>query len=524
MRKNNFYTAEGILFTDQYQLTMAQLYYRYGLHEQKVQFDYFFRDYPDYGQHKAGYCIHAGLEWLLDWMSDAAFTDKDIDHLQNHKDRSGNPIFSTDFIKWLRENGHFGTISMKAIPEGRAVFPNEPLAVVSGPLAMCQILETALLNKLNYQTLIATKASRIRETVENGLVLEFGARRGAERGAIAAARAALIGGADFSSNVGISHELGYPPKGTHAHSMVQVFMTMGKTELDAFRAYADVYPDECLLLVDTINTLESGVPNAIRVFEELAKKGHKPMGIRLDSGDLAWLAIQSAKMLNDAGFRDTVIVLSNELDELIIWQILTQIKNEAPRFGVDADDLVNRLVYGIGTRLITSAGAGALNGVYKLVAVNRDNEWKPAIKISEIDAKIPNPGSKQVWRIYDHHGKATADLLSLTDENPREMRQIVLRHPIDRLKYRKLDREEMKKSEPLLIDILKNGKRVAATPTIEEIRALRQEDVKNLDGGVRRLVNPHVYHVSLTERLWSEKQKAIQSAKENGNGINAVTV
>ncbi|MBN2413912.1 nicotinate phosphoribosyltransferase [candidate division KSB1 bacterium] len=515
-QKNSYKTAEGILFTDQYQLTMAQLYYRYGLYDNKVRFDYFFRDYPDYGQHKAGYCIHAGLEWLLNWMSNVRFTDKDVEYLQNHKDRTGNAVFSEDFIKWLRENGHFGTISMQAIPEGRVVHPNEPLVVVSGPLAICQILETALLNELNYQTLIATKASRIREIVENGLVLEFGARRGAERGAIAAARAALIGGADFSSNVGISHELGYPPKGTHAHSMVQVFITMGMTELDAFRAYADVYPDECLLLVDTINTLESGVPNAIKVFEELSKKGHKPMGIRLDSGDLAWLAIQAAKMLNDAGFRDTVIVLSNELDELIIWQILSQIKNEAPKFGVDADDLINRLVYGVGTRLITSAGAGALNGVYKLVAVYHEKEWKSAIKISETDAKIPNPGTKQVWRIYDRREKATADLLSLSNEDPQDMQQIILRHPTDRLKYRKLTPEEMIKCEPLLIDILKNGKRVAATPTIEEIRALRRGDVKALDDGVKRLMNPHVYHVSLTEKLWAEKQKAIESAKENG--------
>jgi len=523
MKKINFKTSEGILFTDQYQLTMAQLYYRVGLHEQRAQFDYFFRDNPDYGQHKAGYCIHAGMEWLLDWMLEARFRDKDIEYLRNHKDRAGNPIFSDDFIKWLKENGHFESIALQAIPEGRVVHPNEPLAVVRGPMAMCQILETSLLNFLNYQTLIATKAARIRESAQNGLVLEFGARRGAGRGAIAAARAALIGGADFTSNVGISHELGYPPKGTHAHSMVQVFMTMGMTELDAFRAYADVYPDECLLLVDTISTLDSGVPNAIRVFEELRKKGHKPMGIRLDSGDLAYLAIQTVKMMNEAGFRDTVIVLSNELDELIIWQILTQIKNEAPKFGVDADDLIGRLVYGVGTRLITSAGASALNGVYKLVAVYFENKWKPAIKISETDAKIPNPGSKQVWRIYDQRDKATADLLSLNDENPCEMDEIVLRHPIERLKYRRLDRKDIKKIEPLLITVMENGKVVSESSTLEAKRNLRRSDVESLDDGVRRLMNPHIYHVSLTEKLWEMKQNAIQSAKENGNKVNGIT-
>ena len=205
-----------------------------------------------------------------------------------------------------------------------------------GPMVPAQLLETSLLNHLNYQTLIATKAARMHRSGRGRLLMDFGLRRGQDKGANAAVRAALIGGADFTSNVGMSRVLGYPPKGTHAHSMVQVFMALGMGEVDAFRAYADVYPDDCLLLVDTINTLESGVPNAIIVFEELRRKGHKPVGIRLDSGDLAYLAIQAAKMLDAAGFPDTTIVLSNNLDELVIWQVLTQIRDEAPRWGVDA--------------------------------------------------------------------------------------------------------------------------------------------------------------------------------------------
>ncbi|HIE39614.1 MAG TPA: nicotinate phosphoribosyltransferase, partial [Anaerolineae bacterium] len=328
------------------------------------------------------------------------------------------------------------------------------------------------------------------------------------------ARAALIGGADFTSNVGISHVLGYPPKGTHAHSMVEVFMALGEGELGAFRAYAEVYPDDCLLLVDTINTLESGIPNAIRVFEELRRKGHKPVGIRLDSGDLAHLSIQAARMLDDAGFPDTIIVLSNQLDELVIWQIITQIENEAPRYGVDPDRLIHRLVYGVGTRLITSQGASALDGVYKLTAVEDSGEWVPAIKISETPEKTLNPGDKLVWRLYDRRGKATADLLGLEDEDPRTMERILLHHPTEHTTYRILQRDEISEIEPLHVDLLDRGRPVYTLPSIEEIRQQRRADLKRLDPGVKRLINPHVYHVSLTERLWNLKQELIAATRE----------
>lgn len=507
-------TAEGILFTDQYQLTMAQLYYRMGLHEKRVQFDHFFRNCPNYGNHKAGYCVNAGLEWLLDWMQETHFRDEDIEYMRSQKGRTGARLFHEDFLAWLRANGNFNGISMFAIPEGRVVHPNIPITVVQGPLAMAQVLETPLLNYLNYQTLIATKAARVRESSQGGLIVEFGMRRAQDKAANAGARAALIGGADFTSNMGISHVLGYPPKGTHAHSMVQVYMALGEGELGAFRAYADIYPDDCILLVDTINTLESGIPNAIKVFEELRRKGHEPIGIRLDSGDLAYLSIQATRMLNEAGFKDTKIVLSNKLDELVIWQIITQITEEAPRYGLDPDHIINRLVYGVGTKLITSEGAPALDGVYKLVAVHNEGRWLPAIKVTDSLRKILNPGHKLIWRVYDERGMATADLLSLDDEDPMEMERIVLRHPSDSTKYRVLDHGSITEVEQLLTEVLRDGKLVYALPLIEEMRHQRQADVDRLDSGVKRIVNPHIYHVSLTQRLWDLKQSLIGSLRK----------
>jgi nicotinate phosphoribosyltransferase len=507
--------AEGILFTDQYQLSMAQLYYRQGLHEKNVQFDHFFRNYPDYGHHQAGYCINAGLEWLLDWLQTARFNPETIAYLRGQTGQTGARVFDNDFLTWLQTDFSFDQLTIRAIPEGRVVHPHVPLTVVQGPLAVAQILETSLLNHLNYQTLVATKAARIHQSGEGQTLLEFGLRRGHATGANAGARAALIGGADFTSNVGLSHVLGLPPKGTHAHSMVQIYMALGMGELEAFRAYANVYPDDCLLLVDTIDTLDSGVPHAITVFEELRQKGHQPVGIRLDSGDLAYLSIHAAKMLNEAGFPDTSIVLSNDLDELVIWQILTQINQEAKRFGVDPSHLRRRLVYGVGTRLITSQGASALGGVYKLVAVYEQNTWIPAIKISENPGKTPNPGHKHAWRLYDKRGHATADLLSLADEDPHHMETIVLHHVIDHPKQRTLDQSQLTEIEPLLVDVWAKGQLLQESPSLAAIRERRRQDLERLDTGVKRIMNPHIYHVSLTQRLWERKQQLITSTKNS---------
>ncbi len=506
--------AHGILLTDQYQLTMAQLYYDVGLHEMPARFEHFFRSYPDYGSHKAGYCVNAGLAWLLDWMQGARFGEQELDYLRQQTGSTGGRVFSDSFLDWLGENGSFHGLTLSAIPEGRVVHPNVPLTVVEGPLAMIQILETALLNHLNFQTLVATKAARVSASGRNGPLLEFGLRRAQGPAAMPGARAALIGGADFSSNVAVSRMLGLPPKGTHAHSMVQVFMSLGEGELEAFRAYADLYPDDCLLLVDTIDTLQSGIPNAIKVFEELRSHGHQPVGIRLDSGDLAHLSVKAAQMLNAAGFPDTSIVLSSDLDELVIWQILTQIQEEAPRYGLDADHVIDRLVYGVGTRLITSAGDAALDGVYKLVAVRKDDKWLPAIKISDTEAKTPNPARKKVWRLYDQRNKAVADLLTLFDEQPHEMSRIVLRHPSDHTKHRVIRRQDLREIEPLLVDVWDHGKRLVESEDLDLLRQRRRQDIERLDSGVRRLVNPHVYHVSLSARLWDTKQDLIASAEE----------
>ena len=539
--------AEGILFTDMYQITMAHLYFRMGLHEQPAQFDHFFRSYPDYGVHKAGYCIAAGLEWLVNWMQQVHFRDEEVDFLRQQTSQNGTPLFGEDFLAWLRQHGNFGAITLQAIPEGRVVHPNVPLTIVQGPIAMAQILETSLLNHINYPTLIATRAARISQAGRGQLLLEFGMRRGHEKGVNAGARAALIGGANFTSNVGISGVLGYPPKGTHAHSMVQFFLALGGSELDAFQAYADVYPDDCLLLVDTINTLESGLPNAIKVFEKLRRQGHKPVGIRLDSGDLAYLSVQAARLLDETGFPDTSIVLSNQLNEMSILQILAQIQDEAPRYGLDTDHVIKRLVYGVGTSLITSEGDAALDGVYKLVAVqkragsgavgrpatanegvleqqggsavgrsvtaNEGEEWVPAIKISENPVKTPNPGAKQVWRVYDQRDLATADLLSLADEDPRDTRPLHLHHPTEPYSTRTLSAEQISGVEPLLVTVLEAGRLVYEMPTLEAMRENCRADLARLDLGVKRLLNPHIYHVSLTPRLWQMKQELIASVK-----------
>lgn len=529
--------AEGILFTDQYQLTMAQLYFRLGMHEQRAQYDHFFRRYPNYGAHQAGFCVNAGLEWLLDWMDSARFRESELSLLRGMTSRTGRRLFDEDFLTWLATHANFDAISLQAIPEGRVVHAHAPLTVVRGPIAVAQLLETPLLNILNYQTLIATKAARVRASAGDALVLEFGVRRAHDRGGNAGTRAALIGGADFSSNAGISHELGYPPKGTHAHSFVQAFLAQGMTELDAFQAYADVYPDECLLLVDTIDTLASGVPNAIRVFERLRQNGHAPVGVRLDSGNLSRLSIQVSQMLDEAGFPGAAIVLSNELDELRIYEIKTQIAQEATRRGIDADNIIRRLVYGVGTRLITSAGDSSLGGVYKLVGLKSGTEWRPAIKVSEDPVKTAIPGSKKVWRVYDSHGMAAADLLTLSEEDPAQERHsslsstisagkwshpsLPLLHPRDPDKRRTLPATAISRIEPLLQDVLIEGRLVYDRPSLEQIRAIRREDVARLPEDVRKLIDPWPYHVSISESLRSLQDQLVRTLTENKNDLTS---
>lgn len=504
----------SILFTDFYQLTMAQLYFDEGIHEMPARFEYWFRRNPDYGTHQAGYAVFAGVDPLLNWMESTRATDDDIAYLAGLRSETGTPVFSPEFLDWFRAHGDFSAVTLDAIAEGRVVHPNVPLVVAEGPLAIVQLLETPLLNILNHETLVATKASRIVEAARGRPVVDFGLRRAPGAGANSAARAALIGGAVASSNVEASRLLGTVPSGTHAHSMVQAFMAMGRSELDAFRAYARVYPDACLLLVDTIDTLHSGVPNAITVFDELVADGHEPAGIRLDSGDLAYLSIESARLLDAAGHGGVRIVLSSSLDELAIFQILSQIEAEARRKGFAAEPIIQRLAFGVGSRMVSSEGHPALDGVCKLVAVRDGDAWRPAIKLSENPEKVANPGRKKVWRLYDERGIATADVLALEDEPIDGTSALTLSHPTQYGVTRTIDASRISRIEPLLSIVFSDGERRIDPVPLDDLRARRRRDLETLDGGVRRLINPHVYHVSLSPGLMALKQEMIRQTRE----------
>ncbi len=504
--------AEGFLFTDLYQLTMAQLYLRQGMHRTPAQFDYFFRSAPDYGRHQAGYCVFAGLGDLLDHLEELRVTDDDLARLHAMRTPGGGRLFDDAFLDWLRSGADLDEVTLKAVPEGRVVHPGAPLVVVQGPLAAAQLLETVLLNKLNYPTLVATKAARLKQAAQGGSVVDFGMRRGQGTGVVAGARAALIGGVDASSNTGVSSVLGVEPAGTHAHSMVQAFIAQGGTELDAFRAYAATYPDACVLLIDTVDTLGSGLSNAITVFEELREKGHEPLGVRLDSGDLAHLAVACSRELDRAGFPETQVVLSNQLDELTIWQVITQARMEAEAAGMEADNVAARLAYGVGTSLMVSAGAPALDGVFKLVALHEGGEWRPAVKVSDSPAKVLNPGEKALYRVYDERGKATADLVTLAHERPVAGEALELLHPSAPDVGRTLPAGSVKRIEPLLAVAWENGQRVERAG-LDELRARRAADEAVLDEGVRRLINPHRYHVSLSPSLWRLKRELVEGAR-----------
>lgn len=473
----------GVLFTDLYQLTMAQVYFSHGIAEQEASFEHYFRTYPSYGEHRAGYCVSAGLEPLLDRLDEHRFDRPALAALGEMRSGSGAALFGKEFLDWLGAHGDFGGLTMRAALDGRLVHPHTPITVVEGPLALAQLVETALLNHRNFATLVATKASRVKQAARPGTVLEFGMRRAAGPGANLATEAALMGGADFSSNVAVSRKVGLPSRGTHAHSLVQAFMALGGGELDAFRAYADVYPDDCVLLVDTIDTLGSGIPNAIRVFEELRRKGRRPLGIRLDSGDPASLAAAAAAMLDEAGFGDVAIVISDRLDELSIARITEQLTRDAE----DPERVIGRLVFGVGTRLVTSQGAPHLDGVFKLAAVRKDRRWLPAFKRTDDPAKSAPPGRKSLWRRYRESGVAVGDMVTLVDEAP-EPRETV-------------------PAEPLLEDVRKR-ERPPGPEGLEEARARRRADLARLPVECLDLVRPAPYAVvrsrglrSLSDRL-----------------------
>jgi len=506
------------LLTDLYQLTMGGGYFKLEKTKQEVVFDYFFRRNPFGG----GYTIFAGLEKLIKYLLNLRFKTEEIEYLRSLK------IFPEDFLNYLLNEFRFRG-DVYAVPEGTVVFPNTPIVRIKANILEAQLIESALLNILNFPTLIATKAARVSQAAEGATVLEFGLRRAPEDGVLSATRAAIIGGCQATSNVEGARLFNIPPKGTQAHSWIQSF----STELEAFRAYAQVYPNNCLLLVDTYNTLESGVPNAIKVFQELKEKGYRPLGIRIDSGDLAYLTVEARKMLDRAGFEDTIIVLSNDLDEYTITQIIDNIKRiwsepvikeieekinhsqltfeeeqrlkeklfETTRKAIQT---IKKIVYGVGTALVTGKGESALGGVYKLVAAEENGKLVPKIKISGNPEKITNPGVKELWRVYKN-GQMIADVISLADEDLTGVKKILIFHPQDIHKKTILrDFDQVKK---MLKPIIKKGKLVYDLPPLLEIQRRAKEQLRQLHLTYKRLLNPHIYWVSVTKNLWELKQR-----------------
>lgn len=467
------------MLTDFYEITMANGYLKNGYKDTIAYFDMFYRKVPSGG----GYVIMAGVEQLVDYLSNLEFTAEDIEYLR----RRG---FGEDFLDYLA-NFEFAC-DVWAIPEGTPVFPGEPIVKVKGPVIQAQFIETMVLLCINHQSLIATKANRLSMAAQGRAVMEFGSRRaqGAD-GAVLGARAAYIGGC-VGTACTISDEMfGVPALGTMAHSWVQLF----DSEYEAFRAYATEYPDSCTLLVDTYNVLKSGIPNAIRVFDEVLKPlGKRPKGIRIDSGDITYLSRKARKMLDEAGYPDCGIVASNSLDEYIIRDMLIQ--------GAKVDS------FGVGERLITSSACPVLGGVYKLVGVKKDGEVVPKIKLSENVQKITTPGNKRVYRLYDKEdGKAIADLITLADETVDESQPYELFDPDYTWKRKTVTNFVARE---LLEPIFAGGKCVYQKKNIEEIRNYCKEQVDTLWDEVTRFENPHNYYVDLSQPLWDMKQELLR--------------
>ena len=466
------------MLTDFYEITMTNGFLENGKADEIVYFDMFFRRIPD----NAGFAIMAGLEQLVEYIRNLSFSKSDIEYL-----RSKN-MFSMEFLKYL-ENFRF-ECDIWAIPEGTPIFPNEPIVKVKGPAIQAQFIETMVLLTINHQSLIATKANRIVTAAEGRPVMEFGSRRAqGYDGAVYGARAAYIGGCAGTACTIAERDFGVKALGTMAHSWVQLY----DNELEAFRAYAKAYPDSCTFLVDTYNVLKSGVPNAITVFKELEKSGHKGVGVRIDSGDIAYLSKKARKMFDDAGLDYIKIVASNSLDEYIIKDLLIQ--------GAEIDS------FGIGERLITSKSDPVFGGVYKLAAVERDGKIIPKIKISENAIKITNPGNKELWRLFDNKtGNAIADVITVAGEVIDDSKPYVIFNPEQTYKKKKVTDFTAKK---MLVKVVENGKIVYGLPKIEDIREYTKQQLATIWDEVKRFENPHEYYVDLSKQLWDLKQKLL---------------
>lgn len=467
------------MLTDFYELTMANGYLLSGIKDRIAYFDMFFRRVPDNG----GFAIMAGLEQFIQYIKELRFDEEDIEYLRSKE------MFSEEFLDYLRDFRF--ECDVWAIPEGTPIFPYEPIVTVRGPVMQAQFIETMLLLSINHQSLIATKANRIVTAAQGRPVMEFGSRRAqGYNGAVYGARAAYIGGCVGTACTIADKEYGIPALGTMAHSWIQMF----PSELEAFRAYARIYPDNCTLLVDTYNVLKSGVPNAIRVFnEEIVPRGYRPKGIRIDSGDITYLSRKARKMLDEAGFPDCAIVASNSLDEYIIRDILSQ--------GACVDS------FGVGERLITSRSEPVFGGVYKLVAVEEDGRIIPKIKVSENVEKVTTPGFKQVWRLFDREtGKAVADVITLHDEVINDNEPYEIFDPEYTWKRKTVTNFRARK---LMVKIFDKGRCVYESPDLNTIRDYCREQVDTLWEEVRRFENPHRYYVDLSQPLWDLRQKLL---------------
>jgi nicotinate phosphoribosyltransferase len=470
------------LLTDLYEITMMQGYYKTG-NQKKVIFDLFYRENPCQG----GYAIACGLDQLIDHISNLQFSSDDIRYLRSLS------MFDEDFLEWLSTFRFSGSIY--AVPEGTVVFPREPLVKVVAPIMEAQLIETALLNIINHQTLIATKAARVCYAAGNDGVMEFGLRRaqGPDAG-IYGARAAVIGGCNGTSNVLAGQIFDMPVKGTHAHSWIMSF----PDEYTAFRHYAELYPNACILLIDTYDTIRSGLKNAIRVFTEMREEGIelKNYGIRMDSGDLAYLSKKVRAELDAAGFPDAIISASNDLDEYLI----TSLKQQGATI----------TSWGVGTSMITSKDCPALGGVYKLAAIQEeDGTFIPKIKLSENTEKVTNPGNKDIIRIYDKEtGKIRADLICVAGETFDESQDLVIFDPNETWKRTLLEGGTYT-MRPLLAQIFDEGKCVYTSPTAMEIREIRKREMDTLWDENKRLVNPAKVYVDLSDKLYDLKAKVL---------------
>jgi len=462
------------LLTDLYELTMGYGFFKQNKHEEEVVFDLFFRK-----NKLITYSIAAGLEQAIEYLLNWHFDEEDIAYL-----RSLN-LFGEDFLEYLKSMRFTGDVY--AVKEGEPVFPGEPILTIKAPMIEAQFAETALLNIINHQTLIASKSAKICRAAKDTTVMEFGLRRaqGPDAG-IYGARAAIIGGCKSTSNVIAGQKFGVPVAGTMAHSWIMGY----PSEYEAFKAYADAYPDNCLLLVDTYDTLKSGVPNAIKVFKELKEKGHEPKGIRLDSGDFAYLSKRAREALDEAGFPNAKICASGDLDERSISSLLQQ--------GAKID------LWGVGTKLITSEEMPALGGVYKLAAIiGEGGEVIPKIKLSDNTEKITNPSFKNVFRLFDKAtGRALADLITLREETIDESEPLTIFHPME--PWKRLTLTDFS-AKSLLEKIVEKGKLIYEFPSIEKVRAYSQEALSAFWDEYLRLDMPHVYKVDLSEKLYHLK-------------------